>query len=353
MVPVERLKCRLCDGGLHPVFSLKPAPIANSYPEKPDSGAERFPLELMACECGHVQQRYVFNTLFEDYKYQTPQTVARYLEPLAKRIADEYPYARVLEIGCNNGVFLEVMRRHGLAVHGVDPAAENTDESSRAYFHDGSADRWGKFDVVVGNNVFAHIDDLASVFRGVSRILEPDGAVIFEVQYLPALIASGSFDMIYHEHLDYHTLGPLKPFLHKFGLVMVGVEYIPTHGGSIRVTAKKFGEECDIPDENLDWDGLRERIEGARKRVKAEGDMVAFGAAAKASTLIGELGVADQIKFCVDDTPTKQFRYIPGTDIQILPVSALGDQKVLLTAWNYEREIAERIPNKLVHPFKS
>jgi SAM-dependent methyltransferase len=347
----ERLNCRLCDGNLKPVFALKPSPIANSFPEKPDSGAKKYPLELMQCGCGHVQQRYVLSGLFQDYKYQTPQTVATYLKPLAAELAGDYPRAKVLEIGCNNGVFLDCLTEVGFDAVGVDPAADHP-KGVKAYFSEESAGRFDPVDLIVANNVFAHIDDLQSVFRGIDNLLKPYGTLVFEVQYLVDLVKSGSFDMIYAEHTDYHTLKPLRKFLRRFGLVMTNWSHIPTHGGSIRVTARRQGIECRIPEEALDWDGLRLKICAARERVTAHGKMVAFGAAAKAATLIGELGIADQILYCVDDTKAKQFRYIPGTDIQVLPVDRLGDEKVLMCAWNYEREIRQRIPNELVHPFR-
>lgn len=350
----ERGSCRLCGGRLTKVFELKPSPIANAFADEPNSDAVRYPQELMQCRgCGHVQQRYVHDGLFEDYKYQTPATVAEYLKPIAKRIADKHPGARVLEIGCNNGVFLDCLLAEGLDAWGVDPAA-NHPRAHKAYFGAAFAEKCGKFDVVVANNVFAHIDDLTSVFEGITTVLEPDGCLIFESQYLVDLIESGAFDMIYHEHLDYHTLGPLKPFLWRFGLVMTGWEHIPTHGGSIRVTAHKMGEECETPEEALDWDGLRAKIEAARERVHAaigSGKVQAFGASAKATTLIAELDLQDRIEFVVDDTPQKQFRYIPGTDIPVYPVAQLKDGPVLLTAWNYEKEIAQRIPNRLINPF--
>lgn len=346
----ERFTCRLCDGSLTKVFELKPSPIANSYPDKPDKDAKRYPLELMQCGCGHVQQRYVLDDLFVDYKYQTPQTVATYLKPMAERIAKDYPGAKVLEIGCNNGVFLDCLAEAGLDAIGVDPATEHP-RGVKAYFGWEAAGRFDPVDVIVANNVFAHIDDLQGVFQGVNRLLKTDGALIFEVQYLVDLVSAGAFDMIYHEHLDYHTLKPLQQFLRRYGLVMTEWEHIPTHGGSIRVTAKRFGEECAIPHEVLDWDGMREKMEFAGIKVRCEDRLVAFGAAAKATTLINELGIADQIAYVVDDTPQKQGRYIPGTDIPIKPVSEVGDGPVLLCAWNYEKEISQRIPNRLINPF--
>lgn len=316
----------------------------------------------MQCECGHVQQRYVMSGLFKDYKYQTPQTVATYLEPVVEKLARDYPGARVLEIGCNNGVFLDLLNKAGFDAVGIDPATDHP-KAVRAYFTEASAGRFDPVDLVVANNVLAHIDDLQNTFRGILRVLKPDGVLVFEVQYLVDLVKAGAFDLIYGEHLSYHTLKPLQPFLRSFGLVMTGCEHIPAHGGSIRVTAQRwhlgpeyiglYEGECGIPDEPLDWDGMRAKIEAARKKLKAQGRMVIFGAAAKVSTLMSELGIADQIDYCVDDTPQKILRYIPGTNIQIFPVSKLRNEKVLMGAWNYETTIRERLPShELIHPFK-
>lgn len=354
----EKETCRLCGGKVRKVFELYPTPIANNYKSEPDTAAEKYPLELMQCaDCDHVQQHYVITGLFNDYKYQTPQTVATYLEPVAKRLRQQHPEAkRVLEIGCNNGVFMDVLMKEGFWVIGVDPAAEHINGIRECFTEAFSKNLMVKFDLVVANNVFAHIDDLADVFRGINNVLTLDGALVFEVQYLPDLIRNGEFDMIYHEHLDYHHLKPLAKFLTRMGFALTEWEHIPTHGGSMRITAKRHGREAILPKEDINWNRLKSLVDVARERIENVADkyetLVAFGAAAKATTLIHNLGIADKIAYCVDDTPKKQFKYIPGTNIQILPVSELRGQPVLMTAWNYEKEIRQRINNTLIHPFR-
>lgn len=353
-----KMECRLCGGKLHKVFELYPTPIANNYKADPDTAAEKYPLELMQCaDCDHVQQHYVITGLFNDYKYQTPQTVATYLEPVAKRLKQQHPQAnKVLEIGCNNGVFMDVLIKEGFWVLGVDPAAEHINGISGCFTEAFSKNLMIKFDLVVANNVFAHIDDLADVFRGINNVLTLDGAIVFEVQYLPDLIRNGEFDMIYHEHLDYHHLKPLARFLTRMGFTMVEWEHIRTHGGSMRITAKRHGREAKLPEEDINWRRLQSLVDLTKRRMKDVADdnapLVAFGATAKATTLIHNLGIADKIEYCVDSTPQKQGRYIPGTNIRILPVSELKNQTVLLTAWNYEREIRQMITNKLINPFR-
>ena len=124
----------------------------------------------------------------------------------------------------------------------------------------------------------------------------------------------------------------------------------------MRITAKRHGREAMLPEEKIDWRRLQSLVDLVKRRMKDVADdnapLVAFGATAKATTLIHNLGIADKIEYCVDSTPQKQGRYIPGTNIRILPVSELKNQTVLLTAWNYEREIRQMITNKLINPFR-
>lgn len=355
----ERTTCRLCHAKVRSVFALTPTPIANNYRDAPDASADRYPLELTECgSCGHVQIRHVITGLFEDYKYVTPGAVAAHLIPRAKRLREYFPNAsRVLEIGSNDGLNLTCLREQGFDVWGIDPAASG-DDNERGYF----SAQWAanrlvdeKYDLIVANNVLAHIDNLRDVFEGIEILLEDDGALVFEVSYFSALAEARAFDMIYHEHLDYHTVNPLKMFLRKRGFVMTGCERINTHGGSLRVTAQRSGIWAKFNESHIDWRWFTDRVNETTARVKESlrgRKVVALGAAAKATTLIHQCGIAENILFACDDTPQKQFRYIPGTNIQILPTANLRDHPALLTAWNYEREWRVKFPdNEFINPF--
>lgn len=356
----ERLWCRLCSGRMELKLSLKATPIANNYADKPDEGAAVFPLELSECSsCKHVQQRFVIDGLFEDYKYTTPLTVATHLEPSAKLLKERFPDAkRVLEIGSNNGTYLKVLRAQGFEAVGIDPAATG-EGNIKDYFNLAWAGKYSasneRFDLIVANNVFAHIDDLKDVFEGADRVLSKDGAIVFEVQYFHSLVAAGTFDMIYHEHMDYHTLASLAKFLKRMGMVMTGHDFIPTHGGSIRVTASRFGEAIKFWEAPIDWAAFHNKIEKVRANIKTKLNgrkVVLLGAAAKVTTLIYHCGIADHILFACDDTPEKQGRYVPGTNIEIMPTTALRNEPALLGAWNYEKEFRAKFPdNELINPF--
>ena len=352
----ERTTCRLCDGALLPVFKLAPSPLPNSFPLYPDEGADRFPLELMQCvNCAHVQLRHIVSGLFTEYKYKTPYVP--HWSFAAADLRKRFPEANtVLEIGANNASFLKPLRDEGFTAIGVDP---NTDdpESLKEYFSESTAKNLGKkFDLIVSNNTFGHIDDLYDVFRGIDMALSNDGALVFEQMYLLDLIEGGTFDRIYSDHLSQFTLRPLARFLKRMGFVMTQFEHLETHGGSMRITARRNGEQAILPEEPLAWDHLRNKMEIARERLigilQESKPVVAFGASSKACILFNEFGLAPFISFVVDDTSIKQGRYIPGTALQIKPVSALNGEAVLLTAWNYEALIRKRLPNsRLINPF--
>ena len=358
----ERKDCRLCGGDLRRVLSLTPTPLANSFPDTPDKRAERYPLDLMQClNCEHVQLSHVADaeTLYSDYKYSTPDAVKPHMRDAIANLRLLYPLAKtILEIGSNNGLYTQMLREAGFTVVGVDPSAPEGTGTIMGYFSDVWAkwalERFGKFDLILANNVFAHINNLQAVFAGVDVLLKDDGALVFEVQYLPDMVRKGAFDMIYHEHHDYHTLSPLRRFLPRHGLVIKNYEGLPTHGGSIRVYCERPGIPLVLPREQIDWRRFKARIDLEREvcRRAITGPVVAFGATAKATTLIHHFGIADKIAFAVDSTPQKLGRYIPGTNIQILPESEIKDSTLFLTAWNYADVIRAKYPNPMIVPFE-
>jgi len=355
----ERTTCRLCDGPVRPVFALPPTPIANAYATEPDEGAARYPLELCQCwRCSHVQIRHVISGLFADYKYTTPQTVATYLTPFVKELRRRYPHARnVLEIGSNNGVYLNVLRAHGFEATGIDPAATGEGNIRDYFTSEWAAGHWKLYDLIVANNVFAHIDDLQDTFKGINELLAEGGKLVFEVQSFTELVAAGAYDMIYHEHMSYHTVGPLSKFLQRMGLVMTRHEIIPTHGGSLRITAERKGLQVIYYEPPIDWSIFARRVQEMRERTRAlvEGrKVVLLGAAAKVTTMIHHCGIENNISCACDDTPQKIGRYIPGTGIQIRPTEELGDHAALVGAWNYLAEFRRQFQtNELLSPYEA
>lgn len=356
--------CRLCGDRTNTRMQLRSTPIANLFPEAPYMGT-KYPLELDECEsCLHVQIGHSVpdDELYgEHYKYQTPAEQAPELDVLAKQLKATYAADSVLEIGCNNGLFLQSLRKAGfVTVEGIDPSA-SPDIAYPKPFNLETAGIFQNVDLIVARNVFAHISDLDDVFQGIASILAPTGTVVFEVQYFLDMAYRGEWDMIYHEHRDYHTITPLIPFLDRYGLGIVEVERIPAHGGSIRVHCQR-GKSIPVAELTVDWDMFRERVAESvldiQRHVKqAKSPVVLMGAAAKACTLIHQCHLEDSIDYAVDCTPSKIGRYIAGTGIKVISEDSFGSSKsmktVLLGAWNYEDIFRRRYPqHDFIVPFK-
>lgn len=381
MGPIK--ECRMCMGDVESVLELSPTPVANAFSDGPDDFALMYPLNLCQCvNCGHVQIGFNIegSHLFSDYKYQTPEAERQRLAECAKNLAIKYPKAlkgktvsgsktrevpKVLEIGSNNGIYLSELQKAGFWAVGVDPSPHAPKTGMPKWFTSRTAKQiaysMGKMQLILANNVFSHVDDLRNVLLGVKYLLAEDGRLIFEVQYLPAMIRGGMFDMIYHEHKDYHTLKPWVMFLGKFGMCIKEVEYLTTHGGSIRVTAGFGSDGIKVSDPSINWEDIAIRIEAGKSRFMEElngyKNVAAFGATAKATTLIHHYGIADRISYMVDETPSKIGRFMPGTNIQIHGFDKLQESRpeaVVITAWNYADVIKPRLHGfKTIVPFSN
>lgn len=367
----ERVTCRMCKSHkLEEKLRLSDTPIANSFPDKPNDG-EFYPLILMQCgECDHVQLKHVLDKelLFSNYKYSTPTAYVPHLSRFAESLKASYPKAkRVLEIGSNNGRFLDELKIVGFEPIGVDPSIETITRhkgSYRRFFDKDLASIIAPVDLVVSTNTFAHIDDLDSVFDGIGNCLAYGGSVVFEVQHFNSMVNKGLFDMIYHEHLDYHNISPWHYFLDRHNMVLVSAEIIDTQGGSLRITVERKPEGycTQVPGQLfIDWPEFKHKIEIAKNkavymaRMNRDNRIVAFGAAAKACTAIHNFGIKDRIEYCVDDDRNKIGKYIAGTNIKIYSTSQMMEFKpdiVLMTAWNYEDNFKKRFPQiKTFNPY--
>ena len=361
----ERTDCRLCGAMVHTVLELEPTPLANLFPDAPLTG-QFYPLGLKQCTaCNHVQIGHVVDdeTIYgKQYKYTTPLALKPIFERQTEALRKKYPNAKtVVEIGANNGLFLHALNKSGFpTVIGIDPSSSDplvwklpfNSETAKLV-----TNRVGKVDLVVGINVFAHIDNLTDIFLGIADILSDDGSLIFEVQYLMPMMDIGAFDMVYHEHRDYHTIAPLQSFLRNVGLIMTDWEIFDAHGGSLRITAKRYGLQKPAPAEKFDWYGFRSLIAEKREFLheQIQGKIVAFGAPAKATTIIHHFGLQNKIWYCVDDTPAKQGTYIAGTTIPVVSRDVMAADKpneVLLLSWNYAEIIKKSLPHiNFVVPF--
>jgi SAM-dependent methyltransferase len=354
-------KCRLCSGDFsNKTLRLKDTPPANElYPtRKAAREAEKFPLELAMCtKCKHVQLKHIVNPkrLFDDYIYKsgTSNFFINHFDKLAELIANKYPVSSyVLEVGSNDGILLNSLIKRSIKAVGVEPSeylakecVANNQVVYNSYF-DGKIvneilNTHGKASIVLGNNVFAHIEDLREAFENVSKILDSDGLFIFEVAHLKYILTDGIFDTIYHEHMSYHTAISMENFCKDFGFKMINIEKIPSHGGSLRFFLSKDEKiqpdrsvQETIEDEkvlSLDSEKVLELIEEKINviklsvskvmndfKAKSNSKFFGYGAPAKVVTFLAQMGLEDiDLIGVIDDNLSKQNKYLPGSGFEI------------------------------------
>ncbi|MCX5787946.1 MAG: class I SAM-dependent methyltransferase [Elusimicrobia bacterium] len=317
------------------------------------------------------------------YVSGTSPVFVNHFEEYAKDLIRRYQPgqgALAVDIGSNDGTLLRFFKEAGLRILGVDPAREISEAANKAgietingFFTPGLAARVkrerGAAAIVTANNVFAHADDLAGILDGVHDLLAPDGVFACECSYLADVVEKTLFDMIYHEHVAYHAVGPLKRFLERHGFELIEALRVESHGGSLRATSQKKGgprrpgesvalrlkEEAALGIEKPEtMKAFAAQIE-ARKRelssllemLKAEGKTIAgFGAPAKATTLMHHFGLGkDVLDFIVDDSPWKQGLLSPGLHIPVVASEELYRRKpdyVVILAWNFAEPIMKK-----------
>lgn len=381
----ERRDCRLCKGEqLRRVLTLEPTPLANEFLQPGDRSEELFPLYLVEClSCGHVQLPVVVDParLFRNYVYVsgTSAQFRGHLESAARALVATHglaPGDGVVEIGSNDGTMLREFQRLGCHVLGVDPAEKIANAARAAgvptiadFFTPELAEQilvmsTARPKLVVANNVFAHADDLLGIVRGVKTLLPDGGAFVFEVQYVVDMVQRGLFDMVYHEHLSYHSVGSLQKFFRRLDMTLVSVEQVDTHGGSIRCTVLNAEgpptasvramielERAALTTQA--WEAMSVRVaragvqlRGYLARIKREGQrtIAGYGAPAKATTLMRELRLgADLIHHVVDDSPWKQGLCMPSSSIPVRAPSDDFPDVFVIFAWNFADAILDKL----------
>jgi SAM-dependent methyltransferase len=380
----RRTSCRLCgERTLELVLSLAPTPPANAFvrADQLDQQTEYFPLDVFFCHgCGHVQLLDIVDPglLFEHYVYvsgTSPVFVEhfrKYAAAVLGRLTPR-PGSLAVDIGSNDGTLLRFFRDAGMRVVGVDPARRIASVATEqgiatipAFFTAELAAsvkaKYGPADLITANNVFAHADDLAGMVRGICELLTPDGLFVLEVSYLVDVFEKTLFDTIYHEHLSYHTVGPLRRFFEHNGMELIECHRVDSHGGSVRCLVQKAGGPRPITDSvaalmareaelGLNRPGtlrafaskieaLGRDLADLLRRLKSQGRHIAgYGAPAKATTLLYQMGIGPELlDFIVDDSPLKQGLYSPGHHIPVLPPAALYQRNpdyLLILAWNF------------------
>lgn len=384
--------CRACGAPLqHTFVDLGLSPVSNAFIAPDAAGGETYyPLHAMVCDsCWlvqlaeatqpqlHFHQDYVY---FSSYSSSWLAHAQRYVQQMTQRFALGAD-SRVMEVASNDGYLLQYFQQAGIPCVGIEPTA-NTAAAARAkgidtrelFFTRASAAQLAadgeQVDLLLGNNVLAHVPDLHDFVGAMPAVLKPDGVVTLEFPHLLRLIAERQFDTIYHEHYSYLSLHALLPVFARAGLRVFDVEHLDTHGGSLRVYACLDGARHQTaPAVAACLDGERAAgllqlatytdfgasVRASKRallsfliRAKDEGKTIAaYGAAAKGNTLLNYCGVGrDFIDYAVDRNPGKQGKLLPGSRIPVLApehIAATRPDYLLILPWNIKHEVMEQM----------
>ncbi len=391
-------RCRFCASPLSVTFAdLGTSPLSNSYVEAEalDQGEIFFPLHAYLCtDCYLVQLPEVERPekIFSDYAYFSSYSDSwlRHAEAYARMAAQRFSLTAeslVVEVASNDGYLLRFFAEQGIGVQGIEPAgnvaaaAEKVGVPTLVRFFGtqlatdlraGSGPLAARgADLMVANNVLAHVPQLNDFVEGFRILLAADGVCTFEFPHLLRLIEGGEFDTIYHEHYSYFSLATVRKVFARHRLTLFDVEELPTHGGSLRIFCRHEAdagkpveervhqllareEEAGLGDPAT-YSGFVHRIERIKRDLlrflldaREEGKtVVGYGAPAKGNTLLNYCGIkADLLSYTVDRSPHKQGRYLPGTRIPIHSPDEIRRTRpdyLLILPWNLEAEIRRQM----------
>ncbi|WP_309738608.1 MULTISPECIES: class I SAM-dependent methyltransferase [unclassified Chamaesiphon] len=391
--------CRFCQQPLqHTFVNLGGSPISNDFLklEQIDKAEKFYPLHTYVCDCCFLVQlpevesrEHIFGdgdyAYFSSYSESWLQHCERYTNLMVERFGfvgvaspSENRSSQVIEIASNDGYLLQYFQKQNIPVLGIEPAS-NVAAVAEAKGIPTLTKFFGvqtaielvaldkQADLLLGNNVLAHVPDLNDFVAGMKLLLKPDGIITIEFPHLLQLIAQNQFDTIYHEHFSYFSFLTVEKVFAAHGLTLFDVEELPTHGGSLRIygkhtentqqpvtervtelKAKEIAAHLDKIDTYLDF---TERVESIKRQLlafliqaKTEGkSIVGYGAPAKGNTLLNYCGVrTDFIDYTVDRSPHKQGLFLPGTHIPICHPDRIAETKpdyLLILPWNLRSEI--------------
>jgi SAM-dependent methyltransferase len=356
----------------------------------PDSPETAYPLVVAVCDrCflaqvdDHPRAEEIFSS---DYSYFSSYSKSwlAHAERFAALATERFglgPGSQVLEIASNDGYLLQYFRARGIPVLGVEPTANTAEVATGKgiptivdFFGQALAEQRlaGSADLIVGNNVFAHVPDINDFSAGLKTALKPDGVISLEFPHLLRLIEQVQFDTIYHEHFSYLSLGTAERILGSRGLRVFDVAQLSTHGGSLRVFAAHAEDDSKPRSASVDailaeeeraglrgraiYERYQPRIDAVRSAFRtflldqrAAGAKVAgYGAAAKGNTLLNACAIKGNalIGFVADASPHKQGRFLPGSGIPVVAPERIDADRpdfIIIFPWNLRDEIAGQL----------
>jgi SAM-dependent methyltransferase len=388
------------------------SPLSNTYLTEAELGEVEptYPLRVFLCEECLLVQLEEYETperIFGEYAYFSSysSTWLEHARDYASETITRFDLgseSRVVEVASNDGYLLQYFSERGIPVLGIEPAANVAAAAEEKgvptvvdFFGTALADKLSpqlQADLLVGNNVLAHVPDLNDFVAGLRMLLKPQGIVTMEFPHVVRLVEGVQFDTIYHEHFSYFSFLTVQRVFEKHGLAIFDVEELRTHGGSLRIYARHVHDDSKETSPNVEALAERERDAGydkperylafaeqvheARREIRAfladaraaGKSVVGYGAPAKGNTLLNFCGIGPELmEYTVDLNPHKQHRFLPGTHIPIRAPDAIRETQpdfVFILPWNIKAEIMEQmafvkdwgarfvtpIPNLTVHP---
>lgn len=391
---VDQSKCRFCGNGLSvSVADLGMSPVSNDNikPERLTAMEPFYPLHAYVCEaCWLVQleQFQAADEIFSDeYAYFSSfsQSWLEHARQYSLKVTERFSIneqSQVVEIASNDGYLLKNFVERGVKILGVEPCA-NVAKAAEAIGIPSLVKFFGvttaqemvgdgiRADLLVGNNVLAHVPDLNDFVKGMKILLAPQGVITMEFPHLKKLIEFNQFDTIYHEHFSYFSLVTVEKVFASFGLVIFDVEEIPTHGGSLRIYARHDSDTAkpvldsvnNLRDQEIRagftdtaiYTSYAERVKQTKRKLlsflidaRNQGKTIAgYGAPAKGNTLLNYCGIRhDFLDYTVDLSPHKQGLYLPGTHLPIHAPERISETRpdyLLILPWNLKDEVMEQM----------
>jgi len=390
---VTTFTCRFCDAPLkHLVVDLGMQPLCESYVtrEHLNDMEPFYPVQAFVCECCFLVQVpelvsgeniYSHYAYFSSYSDSWLQHAKNYSEMIIKRF-NLNEKSQVVEVASNDGYLLQYFIEKGIPVLGIEPAANIVEVAAAKgipclvkFFGENTArevlEQGKRADLLVGNNVLAHVPDLNDFVKGLKLLLNSDGVITMEFSHLMRLMEGNQFDQIYQEHYCYYSFLSVQQVFSAHGLTIFDVEELLTHGGSIRIYARHTEDESkpilnsvtELYEREVaagyakleTYHKFTEQVAETKRKLlefliqaKREGKRIAgYGAPGKGNTLLNYCGVReDFVDYTVDRNPFKHGKFLPGTHIPIYAPEKIAETKpdyVLILPWNLKDEIMKQL----------
>ena len=395
LLEIYKFDCRSCGNkNLKRVISLGYHPLANNLLESKEQYCEKYPLEVNFCEqCYNCQLSVVVNPkeMFSNYLYQssTTESFRNHFKAASEKYIKEFKLepnnSYIIDVGSNDGIALKPFKEKGFKkILGIEPAKNLSDlaNQNQILTFNGYLTKENlshiekKASLILASNVFAHADDLKSMTECMLELLDEDGKIVIEVQYLLNTLKDLTFDNIYHEHYNYWSLTSLVTFFSRLKAKIYKAEKIDTHGGSLRIYVKKntnikmeksvkllLNEEEKFGIKNYrTYQAFAKKVYEIRDKVrknisnlkKNNNKIIGYGSPAKATTALNFYGISKEIEFIVEDNRLKHGKFLPGMKIPITSKSNIKQKPdyALVLAWNFIDEI-KRKNSDLAHKFIS